>query len=156
MNNQDATITGATRSDLEEILALLAAVNLPHEGVREHLASFVVARDEKGRLVGCAGLERHGDVGLLRSVAVRPGLQKTGLGSRLTSAAIEDGAGHGVKEVVLLTTTARDFFARRFGFVEAERGDYESRLAASPEWNLPRCSSAALMRLPLFAHDSHA
>jgi N-acetylglutamate synthase-like GNAT family acetyltransferase len=146
MNNQDATITGAARSDLEEILALLTAVNLPHEGVGEHLASFVVARDEKGHLVGCAGLERHGDVGLLRSVAVRPGLQKTGLGSRLISAAIEDGAGDGVKEVVLLTTTARDFFARRFGFAEAERADYESRLAASPEWNLPRCSSAAFMR----------
>jgi amino-acid N-acetyltransferase len=113
----------------------------------EHLASFVVARDEKERLVGCAGLERHGDVGMLRSVAVSPELQKSGLGSRLTSAAIEYAAGSGVKKVVLLTTTARDFFARRFRFAEASRSEYEDRLAQSPEWTLPRCSSAAFMRL---------
>jgi len=155
MNNQDATISGASRSDLEDIFALLTAVNLPHEGVSEHLESFIVARDAEGHLVGCAGLERHGDVGMLRSVAVSPELQKSGLGSRLTSAVVENAVGDGIKEVVLLTTTARDFFARRFGFVDAERSDYESRLTQSPEWNLPRCSSAAFMRLDLYGHASH-
>ncbi|HVG28984.1 MAG TPA: hypothetical protein VM864_04615 [Pyrinomonadaceae bacterium] len=55
----------------------------------------------------------------------------------------------GVREIALLTTTARDFFARKFGFAEAARADYEDRLAASPEWRLPRCSSAAFMRLGL-------
>ena len=152
MNKPDVNISGASRSDLGDILALLAAVNLPRDGVREHLASFLVMRDAEGRLVGCAGLERHGDVGLLRSVAVAPELQKSGAGSRLTAAAIDDAARGGVREVVLLTTTARDFFARRFGFAEAGRAGYESRLAASPEWNLPRCSSAALMRLDLTAY----
>jgi N-acetylglutamate synthase-like GNAT family acetyltransferase len=140
-------VSGASRSDLDEILALLAAVNLPHEGVSEHLASFVVLRDEARRLIGCAGVERHGDVGLLRSVAVLPQIQKSGIGSRLTAAALEHAAANGVREVVLLTTTARDFFARRFGFVEVERGAYESRLAHSPEWRLPGCAPAAFMRL---------
>lgn len=153
MTRADLNVYCASPSDLNEILSLLTTVNLPHEGVREHLSTFLVMRDEEGRLVGCAGLERHADVGLLRSVAVAPGLQKLGAGSQLTTAAIERAAASGVKEVVLLTTTARDFSARRFGFAEAERGDYESRLAQSPEWNLPRCSSAAFMRLNLTAHD---
>jgi N-acetylglutamate synthase-like GNAT family acetyltransferase/catechol 2,3-dioxygenase-like lactoylglutathione lyase family enzyme len=152
----DVNISGASPSDLDDILALLTAVSLPHEGVREYLESFLVMRDAEGRLVGCAGLERHGGVGLLRSVAVAPELQKAGVGSRLTAAAIEYAAAYGVKEVVLLTTTARDFFARRFGFADAKRADYENRLARSPEWRLPRCSSAAFMRLDLTAHATTA
>jgi amino-acid N-acetyltransferase len=156
MTRDELNISGASPSDLDDVLALLAAVNLPHDGVREHLASFVVARDEEGRLVGCAGLERHGDVGLLRSVAVSPESRQSGVGSRLTAAAVEHATASGVREVVLLTTTARDFFARRFGFAEAERGDYESRLSRSPEWRLPRCSSAAFMRLDLTTHAPHS
>lgn len=62
---------------------------------------------------------------------------------------------NGIKEMVLLTMTVRDFFARRFGFTEAERSDYESRLAQSPEWKLPRCSSAVFLRLDLTAHAAN-
>lgn len=155
MNGRDANISGALPSDLDDILALLTAADLPHDGVMEHLGSFLVLHDEEGRPVGCAGLERHGDVGLLRSVAVSPEAQKSGFGSRLTVAALELAVSSGLKEVVLLTTTARDFFAGRFGFSEAERGDYEDRLAQSPEWNLPRCSSAAFLRLDLYARAQH-
>ncbi|MCA1630059.1 MAG: GNAT family N-acetyltransferase, partial [Acidobacteria bacterium] len=95
------------------------------------------------------GAERHGEVALLRSAAVAPDLRRSGLGSRLTAALIERARAEGAGEIALLTTTARDFFARKFGFAEAARADYEGRLAASPEWRLPRCSSAAFMRLSL-------
>ena len=138
------TITTATRADLQEILALLAAVQLPPEGVAEHLNGFLVARDGN-RVVGCAGLERYHELGLLRSVAVSPDHQQGGLGSRLTAALLEGAANSGVEEVVLLTTAARDFFARRFGFAEVRRDAYDERLAGSPEWRLPRCASAVCM-----------
>jgi N-acetylglutamate synthase-like GNAT family acetyltransferase len=110
------------------------------------VGGFLVARDNSGRLVGSAGLERHGNIGLLRSVAVAPDLQKSGLGSRLVSAVISEGKKSGVKEIVLLTTTARDFFAGRFGFSETGRENYDETLRDSPEWTLPRCSSAVVMR----------
>jgi hypothetical protein len=45
MNNQGLNISGATPSDLGDVLALLPAVELPHGGVKEHLSSFVVMRD---------------------------------------------------------------------------------------------------------------
>jgi N-acetylglutamate synthase-like GNAT family acetyltransferase len=152
----DVHISQATREDLPELLALLAAVELPGEGVEEHLAGFLVARDGGGRLVGSIGLERHGSVGLLRSAAVAPDAQGSGLGLRLTSALLEWARAVGVEEVVLLTTAAEKFFGRKFGFEVSGRDAYEGALARSPEWNLPRCSSAVLMWLPLGAgKDNH-
>jgi N-acetylglutamate synthase-like GNAT family acetyltransferase len=145
----DVRISRAARADLPELLALLAAVGLPVEGVEEYLDGFVVARDAEGRVVGGIGLERHGSVGLLRSAAVAPGAQGTGLGLRLTAKLLEGARAEGVEEVVLLTTTAGDFFGRKFGFELAGREAYAQTLAPSPEWNLPRCSSAVLMRLRL-------
>lgn len=142
-------VSKASRADLDELLAILAAVNLPTEGVVDHIDHFWVARDIDNRLVGCAGLEMYSRLGLLRSVAVSPNRQNAGLGSKLTSAILDEAAEAGIEEVVLLTTTARDFFARRFGFIEADRAEYNERLAASQEWSLPRCSSAAFMLLRL-------
>jgi amino-acid N-acetyltransferase len=138
------TISKASRADLPEILDLLAAVELPQEGVAEHLDGFLVARDGH-RLIGCAGLERYHKLGLLRSVAISPNHQQGGLGTRLTAALLEGAANSGVEEVVLLTTTARDFFAKRFEFAEVRRDAYDERLAESPEWRLPRCASAVCM-----------
>jgi len=85
------------------MLALLTVVGLPPEGVAEHLQGFVVARDANGRLVGSAGIERYGVFGLLRSVAVGPDLQRSGLGSRLVAEVLDIAANVGVGEVVLLT-----------------------------------------------------
>jgi N-acetylglutamate synthase-like GNAT family acetyltransferase len=65
------------------------------------------------------------------------------------SEVIADARKKGVQEVVLPTTTARDFFARRFGFVEAPRADFQDQFADSPEWHFPRCSSATVMKLNL-------
>jgi amino-acid N-acetyltransferase len=138
------TISKASRADLDEILELLVAVQLPQEGVVEHLDSFLIARDGN-RLVGCTGLERYHRLGLLRSVAVAPDSQHSGLGSKLTAALLEDAAKSGIEQVVLLTTTARDFFIQQFGFAEVQRTVYDERLAESAEWRLPRCASAVCM-----------
>jgi N-acetylglutamate synthase-like GNAT family acetyltransferase len=143
------TISRADSSALEEILSLLNTVDLPPDGVAEHLGGFLVARNETGRLVGCAGMERHGELGLLRSVAVTLELQRSGLGSRLVEAILQDASRQGISEALLLTTTARDFFKKKFGFVVADREDYEDRLAQSVEWRLPRCSLAVLMKVEI-------
>jgi N-acetylglutamate synthase-like GNAT family acetyltransferase len=143
----DAAITGAAAGDLPAVLALLEKVDLPTDGVEEHFGRFVVAKNGEGRIVGSAGIEQHGNVGLLRSVAVDPALQSAGLGSRLTRAALDLAGELGVERVVLLTTTARDFFVGHFGFREADRAAFDARLADSPEWRLPPCSSAVCLEL---------
>ena len=145
-------IVRAHGSDFAEVLALLRAVNLPVEGVAEHFAGFFVAHED-GDLIGCVGQERYGDVALLRSLAVAPAQQGTGLGRELTARLLAEARAVGVREVMLLTTTAAEFFQRHFGFAPVERRAYDEVLAASPEWNLPRCSSASCLRLCLDEHD---
>ena len=145
MNCDNITITDASRDDLRDVLDLLSVVQLPHDGVAENVAGFLVARDESSRLVATIGMERHGVTGLLRSAAVAPEYQGCGIGSRLTENLLERATKSGVERVVLLTPTAGEFFARRFGFCETSRTAFDSELTASSEWNLPRCSSAVCM-----------
>ena len=149
MNCKNITVTEASLDDLSDILELLANVELPHNGVAEHITAFLVARDETSRPIATIGLERHGNTALLRSAAVAPEYQGCGVGSLLTERLLERATNDGVERVVLLTTTAREFFAKRFGFCETSRSEYEQELAESSEWNLPRCSSAVCMSLDL-------
>ena len=149
MNSENITITDASSDDLRGILDLLAQVQLPHDGVAENVGAFLVARDESSRLIATIGLERHGNTVLLRSAAVAPEYQGCGIGSRLTKDLLERATNNGVERVVLLTSTASEFFARRFGFCEASRTEFDKELAGSSEWNLPRCSSAVCMCLDL-------
>jgi N-acetylglutamate synthase-like GNAT family acetyltransferase len=141
-------IDWASAADLGDVVAFLATVGLPAEGVAEHIDGYLLVRGPSGRLLGCAGLERHDRVGLLRSLAVAPELRGYGLGSRLTSTLLNRAAGEGIDEVTLLTTSApaREFFARRFGFEAADRGEYAGRLGGSAEWDLLCCESAVFMR----------
>jgi len=149
MNCENITITDASADDLQAILDLLSQVELPHDGVAENISGFLVARDESSRLIATIGLERHGNTALLRSAAVAREYQGCGIGSRLTEHLLELATNNGMERVVLLTSTASEFFARRFGFCETSRTTFDKELAASTEWNLPRCSSAVCMSLDL-------
>jgi amino-acid N-acetyltransferase len=149
MNCENINITEASSDDLGDILDLLSRVRLPHDGVAEHITAFLLARDESSKLIATIGLEQHGTTGLLRSAAVAPEYQGCGIGSQLTEKLLEQATNNGVERVVLLTTTASEFFARRFGFCETPRGVFDKELAGSSEWNLPRCSSAVCMSLDL-------
>ncbi|MFI5210035.1 MAG: arsenic resistance N-acetyltransferase ArsN2 [Gemmatimonadales bacterium] len=110
---------------------LLAAAGLPLAGVRESFGDFVVA-DSGGRPVASAGLERHGEVGLLRSVVVDPAFRGAGLGALLTELVLARAREQRLKAVYLLTTTAAEFFAR-LGFRRIERVELPPSLSASEE-----------------------
>lgn len=137
-------VVPSTPSDLPAVLALLEEVNLPTEGVAEHFADFFIARANE-RVVGCVGLETYGNYGLLRSLAVAPDVQGQGVGAQLTSHLLAYAQANAIRTIVLLTTTAADFFARHFGFASAERNRFDEVFAASPEWSLPRCASAVCL-----------
>jgi amino-acid N-acetyltransferase len=140
-------IRPAAASDWPAIRALLDAAALPLDGARESLADFIVAQ-QAGTVVGCAGLERHGDAALLRSCAVDAGLRGGGIGSALTARAIDRARQTGLHQLVLLTTTAADFFAR-FGFMRIARGDAPESLRASAEFQHACPASAVVMQLDL-------
>ena len=148
------TIRRAAAEDLPGVLLLLESLQLPTSGVADHFGNFFVAKENDGHLAGVIGLECYGDLGLLRSTAVAPGLQKSGVGSKLTRFLIEYAKSQGLTELVLFTPTARGFFAR-FGFIPANRENYRPRLTASAQWGDCSCRcSAEFMRLGLRLEES--
>jgi amino-acid N-acetyltransferase len=127
----NVAVRPARPEDLAAVSDLLAAANLPLAGVPESFGEFVVA-ESGGRRVGAAGLERHGEVGLLRSVVVDPAYRGTGLGASLIEQILSRARRENLKSVYLLTTTAAEFFPR-FGFHRVERAALPAALNDSEE-----------------------
>jgi N-acetylglutamate synthase-like GNAT family acetyltransferase len=143
------SIRPASASDWPRIRELLQSRDLPTEGAEEHLAGFLVAtREQGGGVIGVAGLEQYGQVGLLRSVAVASDLAGKGLGVALVRALLERARRSGVSDVYLLTTTAADWFPR-FGFTVARREALPDALNASAELRGACPSSAVALQLSL-------
>jgi amino-acid N-acetyltransferase len=134
----------AAPGDYDAIARLLGDNHLPLDGLRECLPTTLVARDGAA-IVGSAALEVYGDGALLRSVAVSPALQRSGLGRRLTDAAIELARTRGIPALYLLTTTAERYFPR-FGFERIERGDVPPGVQRSVEFTSACPASAIVMR----------
>jgi amino-acid N-acetyltransferase len=132
----------AVERDWPEIAAVLQRHGLPLDGAADHLADFVVAESDEG-ICGVAGLEVHGEAALLRSVAVvAPG---DGLGTRLVTHVITQAEARGIRDLVLLTTTAGAFFPR-FGFTAVSRDDVPAALRTSAEFQGACPASALVMR----------
>lgn len=141
------TMRRATPHDWPKIAALLATADLPLAGAEAHLSDFFLAfRDDA--LIGTAGLERYGDTALLRSVAVAPTERGQGLGQALVQKAIELASMLGLRQVVLLTTTAANFFPR-FGFQPISRAEVPLAAQASVEFQEACPASATVMALML-------
>jgi amino-acid N-acetyltransferase len=139
----------AAISDLPAILALLRSCELLEAGVAEAIDELLLARQD-GALLGCAGLETYGDLGLLRSVAVEARARKSGLGRKLVDGVIAAARAHGLRELFLLTSTAGPFF-EHLGFVIVPRSAVPPAIAASWEFRTGCPQSALAMRLPLGA-----
>jgi amino-acid N-acetyltransferase len=145
----DVTIRAATPADLPHVRGLLCQADLPIDGVPEDLAHFFVAQREDA-VVGAIGLEHYNTSALLRSAVVHPSLRGTGVGESLVSALLEHGRALGVRDMVLLTTTAEGWFPR-FGFTRIARDEIPSALNASEELKGACPASAVAMRCVLDA-----
>jgi len=137
----------ATPHEWPAIEALLLARELPVAGARTHLDGFVVSEDGS-TVTGCAAIERYGDIGLLRSVAVAEGVGGRGVGTQLVEACAGRARRLGLRALYLLTTTAAGFFPR-FGFEAISREELPASLFASDELRGACPASAVAMRLML-------
>lgn len=113
-------ILSASHQELAEIEALLARLNLPTTGLLDQFPNGYVVAIDRGRVVGCAGLEAYDGLGLLRSVAVDPLRQRLGIGGGLVADRINAARTLKLEAVYLLTTTAPEYFTR-YGFESADR-----------------------------------
>ncbi|HEX8113198.1 MAG TPA: arsenic resistance N-acetyltransferase ArsN2 [Kofleriaceae bacterium] len=138
----------ARRDDLDAVIALVRASALPTAGIADGFPDgYAVVRDGTA-IVAVAGLEVHGDVGLLRSVAVAASRRAGGLGRLLVEDRLRAANAHKLRAVYLLTTTAADYF-RRFGFEDARRELAPASLQSSSEFASVCPASATCLAKPL-------
>jgi len=140
-------IERARREDIPAIESLLTECGLPTEGAAALLEHLFVARDGE-RLLGCAGVEPHGEACVLRSLAVTPPARGRGVARPLIEAVLSHARAMAAREAYLLTHTIEPM-ARRFGFERIAREDVPASLLGSGEFRLPRCASAVVMRRDL-------
>ena len=143
----DLTLRAANAADLPDVERLLAASGLPLEGVKEALATFVVAYAGDD-LVGVAGLEVCCDNALLRSVAVAPEWRSRRLGRALVMRVVADAEARGIRALYLLTTTAEQYFPS-FGFERIARDEVPDDVRATAEFQSACPASATVMRRTL-------
>jgi len=109
-------IRRAAAQDIDAILSLIDAntdrlVARDPDEVRQLIESFWVA-EEDGQIVGCCCLEIYSPkIAELRSLAVRDGYRRRGIGARLTAAAVDEANRRGIPQVLVVTSN-RDFFER--------------------------------------------
>lgn len=149
---REVSIESAREGDQDSVLALLAEAGLPGEGLSEHWATVLVARDQD-EVVGCAAVKFYEDGALLRSVAVSPGRRGEGLGLALSRAALELAREKGARDVYLLTETAASFFPR-LGFRDIEREKVPRGVRRSLELTTLCPDSARAMWLSLAVEGS--
>ena len=144
-------IDTAQETDIPDLFALLQQSSLPIDGLRDHLSTVLLARED-GEVVGSAALECYGSVALLRSVSVIAHKRDQGLGEQLTRAALELAYSRGITDIYLLTETAQHYFPR-FGFHAIARQEVAPAIHQSVEWT-SACPETALAMLLTFAKAS--
>jgi amino-acid N-acetyltransferase len=141
-------IMPAQAEHLPALSGLLSALHLPVSDLPEGLGGFFLAFDGQGQLVGSAGVERLGGIGLLRSVAVLPEQRKLGLGQQLQESALEAARGQGISAVFLITDSAAAYFEKH-GFRRIARAEAPVALAQTAQFSGLCPSSAVVMRRDL-------
>jgi N-acetylglutamate synthase-like GNAT family acetyltransferase len=142
-------IRPAQRADMDGVRAVLEMVKLADEPARDdQFQSFFVLRNEKG-IVGCVSLQVYGDDAVLRALAVDPEFRGAGYGWMLADMAVGQARWRGVRRIYLLTESASDFFAAKFGFRVVDRSTLAKQVAASETFAAHAGSSRVAMRLDL-------
>ena len=98
--------------NLTEARALLSSLELPYSDLTDKPGLSLVGIHSNGVLIATAGIEQHGDISLLRSVAVAQAYRGKGRASKLVEFAENAARSQGMKAIYLLTNTAEAFFSR--------------------------------------------
>lgn len=137
-------IDNARPEEKESVVSLLKEADLLTEDLPDGLRNFLLAKQD-GALIGVAGLELFGSVGLLRSVAVSPNYQGNGIAGRLVAQLLSDADKQGLQEVYLITTTADHYFDR-YGFAPVNREQVPGAIQQTKQFNGLCPSSAVVMK----------
>jgi UDP-N-acetylmuramate: L-alanyl-gamma-D-glutamyl-meso-diaminopimelate ligase len=141
-------IRPAHRGDMAGVRALLANVELDEPARDDQFPSFYVLNNEQG-IVGTVALDVMGDDAVLRALATHSDSRGAGYGWMLADMAVSQARWRGVRRIYLLTESASDFFAAKFGFRVVDRSTLSKQVAASETFTAARGANLVAMRLDL-------
>src|SRR6185503_11336265 len=98
--------------------------------------AFFELRNERG-VIGTVALEVLGDDAILRSLAIHPEQRGAGYGWMLADMAISQARWRGVRRIYLITESASDFFAAKFGFRVVDRSTLGKQVASHETFARP-------------------
>jgi amino-acid N-acetyltransferase len=142
----------------------LFALPLAHwerDGLKAALAKAGLAADDVGDAgvmfwrfelddmpVGFAGLQVHGDIGLLRSVVTLPPLRRRGIGRAMVEVIETEAIARAVRALYLLTTESVPFFAA-LGYAPCSRDGVPPAIRATAQFAALCPQTAIVMRKDL-------
>ena len=103
---------------------------------RSDFAPFFALSNERG-IIGCVALEVLGDDAILRALAVHPDHRGVGYGWMLADMAVSQARWRGVRRIYLITESASDFFAAKFGFRVVDRSTLSKQVASHETFARP-------------------
>jgi len=139
----------ADDADLPAIRELLTDAQLPIADLTETgPVRFWLMRDGES-LIATVGLERYGNVAMLRSLVVRADHRGKGLGNAVLRQAEQQAITEGIRELCVLTTSAAALFARH-GYDRIDRDDAPTVVQRSEEFRslCPDSAICMIKRLP--------
>jgi amino-acid N-acetyltransferase len=142
-------LRAATLQDEPAVTQLLAECKLaPLDPGAQFGPQYILAVANNDRVIGVAGIERHGDDGLLRSVVVNKDFRSLRIGATLASNRVDWARDHGIRAIYLLTDTAAMYW-ERFGFQRIDRSTAPEGIANSHEFSVACPASSVVMRMIL-------
>ncbi|MCH8569733.1 MAG: arsenic resistance N-acetyltransferase ArsN2 [Balneolales bacterium] len=136
-----------------EVKELLTSCNLPVDDLQSGSDVKLFGLRDNGVLIGVVGIEKCGEAGLLRSLAVSSIHRGKHIGQKLVAYAESWAAANGLKELYLLTTTADTFF-QKIGYSELPRDAAPLPIAATKEFSYLCPSSSVFMHKSISAINS--
>jgi len=144
-------IEPAQLADKEAVIELLQQGQLLTEDLPADLSGFVIAK-EQTTLIGVAGLERFGTVGLLRSVAVDPQYQGKQIAAQLVGQVLETAKAASLENVYLITNSADRYF-ERYGFQTVSRQEVPTAIQQTQQFS-ELCPSTAIVMKRALTQDN--
>ncbi|WP_428310490.1 arsenic resistance N-acetyltransferase ArsN2 [Hydrocarboniphaga sp.] len=135
--------------DPSDAQSLLTAANLPVADIlaNSRLSLFGIRKD--CGLVATAGIEHlSSQLGLLRSVVVKPQFRGHGFATQLVAYCEQLAKKNGMKSLYLLTNTASPFFSKQ-GYLHVPRAEVPAEISSTAQFSSLCPSSASLMRKEL-------
>jgi UDP-N-acetylmuramate: L-alanyl-gamma-D-glutamyl-meso-diaminopimelate ligase len=142
-------IRPARRADMPAVRDLLGKVGLQlGDATDDDVGWFFVLSNESG-VIGTVALEVLGDDAILRNLAMDENNRGGGYGWMLADMAVSQARFRGVRRIYLLTESASDFFAAKFGFRVVDRSTVSPRVASSGVFRASTDTKFVAMRLDL-------